>query len=484
MTFELPDFSLAAAELWLLTLGCALLMLAVFVSAQRHTLLYGLSQFTLAGALGWVWWSAPESRSLTFNHHYVADDLATLLKSAVLLLTAVSLIYTRSYLERRPHLPRAEFYVLILFAVLGMFIMISAHSLLTLYLGLELLALCLYALVALNREHPPALEAAMKFFVLGALASGLLLYGMSIVYGLTGTLELHTLAAHLSDPASLPDPGSLTHLAWGFALTFLLVGLAFKLGAVPFHAWVPDVYEGAMTPVTLFIGSVSKLAALALVLRLLIEGLGALAVDWQGMLMILAVLSLTLGNLAAIAQHNLKRMLAYSTIAHIGFVTLALFAATPAGYHAALFYILVYALTAAGAFGVLLALSGEHEAQTLDDLQGLNHHHPWLAFLMLVLMASMAGLPPLLGFYAKLIVLQALLDQGHLALALYAVIFSVIGAFYYLRVIKRMYFDTPTHAATPRPARDLTLALSLNGLLLIALGLLPGLLLALTHAVF
>jgi NADH-quinone oxidoreductase subunit N len=398
--------------------------------------------------------------------------MAALLKTSVFLVVIGAFVYARSFNTSTGAL-RGEYYVLGLFAVLGMMVMISAHSLLTIYLGLELLSLSLYAMVASDRDSIPGSEAAMKYFVLGALASGMLLYGMSMLYGATGTLDLAGIAAALSAPGE-------NSIILIFGLCFIVVGLAFKFGAVPFHMWIPDVYDGAPTAVTLFLGSAPKIAAFAMAMRLLVESLGSLSVDWQGMLVILSVLSLALGNVIAIAQTSMKRMLAYSTISHVGFLLLGILAGTAAGYSAAMFYAITYAVMAIGGFAMIILLSrAGFEADQLDDFKGLNERSPWFAFMMLILMFSMAGVPPTVGFYAKLSVLQAVIDIDMVWLAIVAVFFSIIGAFYYIRVVKLMYFDKadvdePLHANT-----DMQIAVSLNGLLVLGLGIFPGGLLAL-----
>jgi NADH-quinone oxidoreductase subunit N len=370
---------------------------------------------------------------------------------------------------------RGEFFVLVLFATLGMMVMISANHLLTLYLGLELLSLSLYALVALQRDSAVATEAAMKYFVLGSLASGMLLYGMSMLYGATGTLGIPQLAEIIL-------AGGAKEIVLVFALVFIVAGLGFKLGAVPFHMWVPDVYHGAPTAVTLFIGTAPKLAAFAFIMRLLVQGLGAeqLVEEWSQMLVVMAVLTLAIGNVTAIAQTNLKRMLAYSTIGHMGYVLLGILSGDLVGYGASMFYMVVYVLMNLGAFGMILLLSRVgFEAENLDDFKGLNQRSPWYAFLMLLLMFSMAGVPPTVGFFAKLAVLQAVISAGYLWLAVVAVLFSLIGAFYYLRLVKLMYFDTPVDTAPIAPRGDVRLLLSANGLAMLAFGILPEPLMAL-----
>jgi len=358
-----------------------------------------------------------------------------------------------------------------------MMIMTSAYSMLTLYLGLELLSLSLYAMTAMHRDSIAASEAAMKYFVLGAIASGMLLYGMSMIYGATGNLGLAEIGDYVRR-----SPADDTVLLFG--MTFVVVGLAFKLGAVPFHMWIPDVYHGAPTAVTLFIGTAPKIAAFAMIMRLLADGLGGLHVEWRTMLMVLAVLSIGVGNVVAIAQRNLKRMLAYSTIAHVGFLLLGILAGTRAGNSAAMFYVLVYSLMTLGAFGMVILLSrAGFEADELEDFKGLNERNPWFAFIMLVIMFSMAGVPPMVGFYAKLSVLRAVIDIGLVWLAVFAVLFSAIGAFYYLRVIKFMYFDRPEDSAPLAVNFDMRAVMSANGLLILALGIYPGALMGLCAAV-
>jgi NADH-quinone oxidoreductase subunit N len=388
------------------------------------------------------------------------------------LLTCVSvimvLVYARAYNAARG-LFRGEFFTLALFATLGMMVMISANHLLTLYLGLELLSLSLYAMVALQRDSVRATEAAMKYFVLGSLASGVLLYGMSMLYGATGTLEITELA-------QLSTEGVRAQLVLVFGLVFIVAGLGFKLGAVPFHMWLPDVYQGAPTAVTLFIASAPKFAAFAIVMRLLAQGLGAemLVDEWRHMLAVMAILSLVIGNLTAIMQTNLKRMLAFSTISHMGFLLLGVLSGTIDGYGAGMYYVVVYVLMTLGAFGIILLLTRSgFEAENIDDYKGLNQRNPWYAFLMLLLMFSMAGVPPTVGFYAKLSVLQSVVHIGMWWIAVIAVIFSLIGAFYYLRIVKLMYFDEPVDVAPLTASGDVRALLSVNGLAVLVLGIAP-----------
>jgi NADH-quinone oxidoreductase subunit N len=476
MQFSFSELLTLAPELFVLTMACLILVVEAFAGRQRPQLSYALTQITLLVAAVISGSMLDTARELVFGGTFVHDPMAALLKTSIFLIAAGAFVYARSYQSTAGSL-RGEYYVLGLFAVLGMMVMISAHSLLTLYLGLELLSLSLYAMVAFDRDSAPASEAAMKYFVLGALASGMLLYGMSMLYGATGSLDLSAIAAALADR----NEHSMVLV---FGLCFMVVGLAFKFGAVPFHMWVPDVYHGAPTPVTLFIGSAPKIAAFAMTMRLLVEALGSLATDWQGMLVILAVLSLALGNVIAIAQTNMKRMLAYSTISHVGFLLLGILAATQAGYSAAMFYAITYALMAIGGFGMIILLSRAGiEADSLDDFKGLNERSPWFAFMMLVLMFSMAGVPPTVGFYAKLSVLQAVVNVDMVWLALAAVFFSVIGAFYYIRIVKLMYFDKPETKEPLQANTDMRIAVSVNGLAVLGLGLFPGSLLTLCASV-
>jgi NADH-quinone oxidoreductase subunit N len=362
---------------------------------------------------------------------------------------------------------RGEFYALVLFSVVGMMIMVSGQNMLTLYVGLELLSLSLYALVALDRDNAKATEAAMKYFVLGALASGMLLYGMSMVYGMTGSLNIVDINNALMNESKI-------HAVLVLGLVFIVAGLAFKLGAVPFQMWVPDVYEGSPTAVTLLISSVPKLAAFAFIIRMLVQALPTLVGDWQQMLVIMAVLSIVIGNITAIAQTNLKRMLAYSTISHVGFILYGLMSASMNGFVYAMFYVVSYVLMTLAGFGIILLLSRKgFEADQLDDLKGLNQRSPWHAFLMLIVMFSMAGVPPTLGFYAKFSVLQAALEAGYLWLVVFAVLMAVIGAFYYLRIIKLMYFDEPLDHSPIVAPLDMRIVLGVNALALLVIGMMP-----------
>jgi len=472
MNFALTDLLPVLPEIFVLGMLCFILILDLFLADDLRFISYGLTLLTLVGAALITASTFSHMPVLAFSNMFVDDALADTLKLMLYGVVATVLIYARGYIQLRG-LYRGEFFVLMLFAMLGMMVMISGSHFLTLYLGLELLSLSLYALVALQRDSRVATEAAMKYFVLGAIASGMLLYGLSMIYGATGTLSIAQLAA------TLPNVDHLdTVLVFG--LVFTIAGLAFKLGVVPFHMWIPDVYHGAPTAVTLFIGSAPKLAAFAFVMRLLIDGLGGLALDWQPMLALMAILSMAIGNITAIAQTNMKRMLAYSTISHMGFLLLGFLAASPNGYNAAMFYVVVYVLMSLGGFGMILLLSrAGFEADQLDDFKGLNRRSPWYAFLMLLLMVSMAGIPPTVGFYAKLSVLQAAVQAGYLWLVVAAVLMSVIGAYYYLRIVKLMYFDEPLDTAPIAVNPDMSVLLSVNALAVLALGILPQPLMAL-----
>lgn len=473
--FQLPDFSLAVPEIFVLSMACLILVIDLFLSDRHRPVTYLLSQATLAGtAILVLGLYSPEVRH-TFGGSFVLDPMAIWLKVFICLVAAVVFLYSQEYLRQR-QLFTGEYFVLGLFAVLGMMVMVSAHSFLTIYLGLELLALCLYAMVALQRDSIPATEAAMKFFVLGALASGLLLYGMSMFYGVTGSLDITEIGQWLTaNQGQLLQNKTLV-----FGIVFVVVGVAFKLGAVPFHMWVPDVYQGAPTSVTMFISTVPKIAAFAMVVRLLVDGFGGLHMQWRDMLIILAIASMGVGNIVAIAQTNLKRMLAYSTIAHMGFLLLGILAGTKEGIAASMFYTLVYALMGVGAFGMIILLSrAGFEAENLDDFKGLNDRSPWYALVMAILMISMAGVPILIGFWAKFAVLQALVNADLLWLAVLAVLFSVIGAYYYLRVVILMYVNKAEADVPPLEAnRSLRILLSANGAAVLLLGVFPNTLMA------
>ena len=455
------------AEIFLLAMACTILIVDLFVVNQQKTLTYLLVQLTLAGLALITIMTHQAGVTHLFLNMFVDDLMSDVLKMLSYISVSMILVYSRNYLLTRS-LFTGEFMVLTLFALLGMMVMISASHFLSMYIGLELMSLSLYAMVALQRDSASATEAAMKYFILGALASGLLLYGMSMLYGATGTLDVAAVSEAIKQGVS--NPNLLV-----FGLVFVVAGLAFKLGAVPFHMWVPDVYQGAPTPVAMLIGSAPKLAAFAFVMRMLVDGLQPMMIHWAGMLIILAVLSMAVGNISAIAQTNFKRMLAYSSIAHMGFFLLGVLSGGIDGYGAAMFYIVVYALMSLGAFGMIMLLSREgYEADTLDAFKGLNQRSPWLAFMMLLLMFSMAGVPPTVGFYAKFSVLEAIVNTGHIELAIFAVLFSLIGAYYYLRIVKLMYFDAPESHEPIRIRPDSGVLITFNGLAVLALGIMPG----------
>ena len=479
------SWTAAYPEIVLLVMGCVVALADLAVKSPLRTATYVLSLLTLAvvAALQ-AHYASVGATVYGFGNMVVSDPMGNWLKCFAALAVMVTLVYGRPYAADRDMLRGGELFSLSLFALLGMFVMISANNFLVLYMGLELLTLSSYALVALRRDHATATEAAMKYFVLGALASGFLLYGLSMMYGATGSLDVNAVFKAIHS-------GRVNHQVLVFGLVFVVSGLAFKLGVVPFHMWIPDVYQGAPTAVTLMIGAAPKLAAFAIMIRLLVEGMLPLAIDWQQMLMVLAIGSLLIGNLAAIAQTNLKRMLAYSTIAQMGFVLLGMLSGVINGqvqgaanaYSSSMFYVISYVLTTLASFGVILLLArGGFESEEIADFAGLNQRSPLYAAVMAICLFSLAGIPPMVGFYAKLSVLQALIASGqglHLGLAIFAVMMSLVGAFYYLRVVKVMYFDPPITATTVSAPLDVRAVLSVNGALVLLLGLLPGGLMAL-----
>jgi NADH-quinone oxidoreductase subunit N len=461
-------------------MACVIALVDLYVTSPRRTMTYVLTLLTLAVvALMQGLYAASDATIYGFNNMVVSDPMGNWLKCFSTLAMMACLVYGRPYAADRGMLRGGEFFTLSMFSLLGIFVMISGSNFLVIYLGLELLTLSSYALVALRRDNATSTEAAMKYFVLGAMASGFLLYGLSMLYGATGSLDIGTVFKIVSS-------GQVKHQVLVFGLVFIVAGLAFKLGAVPFHMWIPDVYQGAPTAVTVMIGSAPELAAFAICIRLLVEGLLPLAIDWQQMLAIMAIGSLLIGNLAAIAQTNLKRMLAYSTIAQMGFVLLGLLSGVVNGntlsaanaYSSAMFYIISYVLTTLASFGIILLLAREgFESEEISDLAGLNQRSPLYAGVMAICLFSLAGIPPLVGFYAKLAVLQALIASGQAAyiwLAVFAVVMSLIGSFYYLRVVKVMYFDAPITATSVSASADVRIVLTLNGALVLILGILPG----------
>ncbi len=479
--FVVPNLLPAAPEMFLAAMALVILLVDLTVKDSRRTVTFVLTQLTLVGCALIQFYTSTGEIVYTFSNMFVDDLMSDLLKLFLYMTVVVVLFYSRGYILDREVMNKGEYYVLALFATLGMMVMISANHFVTIYLGLELLSLSLYAMVAMNRDSAVSTEAAMKYFVLGALASGLLLYGMSMIYGATGTLEITGVAEKLYG-------GGANKTLLVFGLVFLVSGLAFKLGVVPFHMWIPDVYHGAPTSVTLLIGSAPKLAAFAIVMRLLVNGMITMAQDWQSMLIILSVLSMAIGNLAAIAQTNLKRMLAYSAISHMGFMLLGITTGVVSGdaryalnaYSSAMFYVIAYVLMTTGAFGMILLMSrAGFEADNIDDFKGLNKRSPWFAGIMLMVMFSMAGVPFFIGFFAKFSVLQAVVAAGYMWLAIVAVLFSLIGAFYYLRVVKVMYFDAPTDDTPLTVGNDMRILISANGLAVALLGMFPQVIMSL-----
>lgn len=474
MNFVVPDFYPAAAEIFVAVMALVIMLASTFARRIATALAYYLTQATLIVAAVVTVATMDGQVMLTFSNMFVSDLMGDFLKLLIYFSVAIGLLYGRGYLADRS-MDRPEYYLLTLLMTLGMMVMVTSNHLLTLYIGLEMMSLSLYAMVAFDRESARSTEAAMKYFVLGALASGLLLYGMSMLYGATGSMEFSGIAQ-----AIYHQSANSTVLVFG--LVFVMAGLAFKLGVVPFHMWVPDVYQGAPTAVTLMIASAPKLAAFAMAMRLLVYGLFEMAEHWQSMLMFLAVLSIVLGNIAAIAQTNIKRMLAYSGIAHMGFVLLGLLSGVVDGdrhfalnaYSSAMFYAVAYVMMSLASFGMIILLSrAGFEAENIDDFKGLNQRSSWFALMMLIIMFSMAGVPFFIGFFAKLSVLQAVVAAGYIWLAVLAVVMSLIGAFYYLRVVKVMYFDAPEDSAPIHAPADVKVMLSVNGLAIAVLGLLP-----------
>lgn len=473
MNFFLAQLFIALPEVFILSMVCLTLLTDVFIGERYRWATYFLVQVTLLTAFVIAFYQLTRQLpvQLIFNSHYVLDRLAILTKIFIYLFSFLTLIYAREYIQSR-RIAYNDYYLLSLLAVLGMSVMASAYSLLTIYLGLELLSLTLYALIAMHKESNAAIEAAMKYFVLGALASGFLLYGISLLYGVTGSIHIDELAQSLR----AQQPLEIVSLV---ALIFIIAGLIFKFGAIPFHMWVPDVYQGAATPVTLFIASAPKIAAFAITIRILVQALPSLQINWSHVLIVISILSMFFGNLLAIAQTNFKRMLAYSSIAHVGYTLLGILVGpmVPDGYSAALFYIVSYVLVAVCAFAIITVMSSDGlELDQLSDYQGLNARNPWLAFMMLLILFSMAGVPPTVGFFAKLSLLQVLVEANMAWLAVLALVFALVGAYYYLRVVKLMYFEEPVEERnTPiKISRDMFVAISLNGTAALAFGIFPS----------
>jgi NADH-quinone oxidoreductase subunit N len=472
---------LAAPEFWVLAMACVIMIVDLFLREERRGIIHMLAMLTVIFAAIITLrgnYLVDGVRSVTaFSESFIRDPMGDVLKVFSFVIMGLIFIYSKFYL-RSFNMFRADFFTLSLFALLGVMLLISANSMLMIYLGLELISLSVYALVAFNRDSGRGTEAAMKYFVLGSMASGMLLYGMSMIYGATGSLLLPEIAKSI-------QLNGTNDILLTFGLVFVVVGIAFKFGAVPFHMWIPDVYEGAPPAVTLFISSVPKLAAFAMAYRFLSSGLGDLHVHWQSMLASLALLSIVLGNLAAIMQSNIKRMLAYSTISHMGFVLLGLLPGSAFGFGASMYYVIVYGIMSVASFGMVILLSARGvEAERLDDFKGLNQRNPFYAAIMALVMFSMAGVPPMVGFFAKLMVLKAVIEAGMIWLAITAVVFAVIGAFYYLRIVKYMYFDDPENETAITAPVDFGTALTLNGAMILGLGMFSSSLIAICMTSF
>jgi NADH-quinone oxidoreductase subunit N len=477
--FNVAELLFALPELFLLFAISLILLFDLFVSQRLKQFTYYLTQIALL-ITGFLAFNLIGENATIFSGTFVLDSLGSTFKVFILGFAIIALVYTRHYLKAH-ELLRNEYFILAMMSILGMMVMVSGHSLLTLYLGLEIMSLSLYALIATARDRASAIEAALKYFVLGASASGLLLYGMSMIYGISGSLDI----SQISSFASASTLGSQQTLILNFGLVFLVIGIAFKLGAVPFHMWVPDVYQGSPTSVTMFLSTVPKIAAIALLIRLLIDGLGELQHYWADLFMILAVLSIAIGSLVALTQTNIKRMLAYSTISHIGFVLLGFVTGVVDGYGAAVFYVLAYILMSLAAFGSIIVLNRKgFEADQISDFQGLSKHSPWFALIMLVVMLSMAGVPPFIGFYSKLFILQQVVAEGYVIFAITAVIFAVISAYYYLQIIKTMYFDDVDKEILVSAPLDMKIVLSINGILILVVGLMPSFWMELSVSLF
>lgn len=481
----MTNWTSALPEMALLTSICVILLAGLFIGHKFKNLHCNLTLISLAVLFGLTWNAMPSEQVLVFSGLFVADSISQWLKLALFVITAVALIYSQGYLTRHK-LNVLEYYLLVLFALLGMMVMVSAAHMLSLYIGLELLSLSLYALVAIQRDSSRSSEAAMKYFVMGAIASGVLLYGLSIVYGISGTLNVYEIAEFVTKQMTAGQDESLLWMM-GFALVFIIPAMAFKLGAAPFHMWLPDVYHGAPTSVTLLVSTAPKIAAFGMIMRVLVEAVPGMVEVWQPFLIGLAILSMGLGNIIAISQSNIKRMFAYSAIAHMGFFLLGMISGNQEGFAASMFYMIVYAAMSLGSFGLLVLLKKEeHDIESIEDLSGLSQSHPWYAFLMMLLLFSMAGVPPTVGFYAKLSVLKSIVGIDLVWVAGMAVFFSIIGAYYYLRVVKVMYFDQPqnTFQVSNTASRVSSALFSVNGLAIILMGIFPAVLMDLCLKLF
>lgn len=474
----LENIHVALPEITILITACLALLADLFIGKKYRSISFILSciGIVIAGFISFIY--VGTYKTIILHGMFISDDVAHLMKIFILVTVLLSFVYSRNYLDERK-MPSGEYYVLGLFSTLGMIVLVSSHSMLTIYLGLELMSLPIYAMTAIRRTDGDSSEAAMKYFVMGALASGMLLYGISLLYGATGKLDL----LEVANAVAINWQQQNTLIA--FALVFILAGVGFKLAAVPFHMWAPDVYQGAPSSVTLFISAAPKIAALGMALRFLTLGLIDVTMHWQQMILVMALLSTGLGNLFAVVQTSIKRLFAYSAISHIGYALFGILAANPSGYSASLYYILVYSIMSVGAFGLVVLLSNNGmEVDSIDDLKGLNKRNPWLAFLMLLVMFSMAGIPPTVGFFTKLLVLKALVDVQMTWVAVTGLLFTVIGAYYYLRIVKIMYFDEPLHTEAVCINRSNLFFYSVNCLSLLLMGLFPSILITCCYNAF
>jgi NADH-quinone oxidoreductase subunit N len=479
-TFDTSTLWAALPEIFLLSAIVVVLLLDLFLTKPFKQVTYYLTQLSLLITAILAFNLIGEPKTIIFSGSFVLDNMASIFKVFMAGSTMVALVYTRHYLTEHK-LFRGEYFVLVMLSMLGMMVMVSGYSLLTLYLGLEILSLSLYTLIAIARERAGAIEAALKYFVLGAIASGLLLYGMSMIYGISGSINITDIATFAANSTL----ASREMLILNFGLVFLVIGIAFKLGAVPFHMWVPDVYQGAPTSVTMFLSTVPKIAAVAMLVRILVDGMGAMHDYWSDLFMVMALLSIALGSVVALMQTNIKRMLAYSTISHIGFILLGFVTGVVEGYGAAVFYVLVYILMSMAAFGMIILLNKEgFEADKISDFKGFSKHSPWFALMMLAIMLSMAGVPPFIGFYAKLFILQQVISAGFITIAVIAVVFAVISSYYYLQVVKSMYFEDSDNEITITAPMDMKLILSINAVLILVVGLFPDFWMKLSISIF
>ena len=479
-TFDTSTLWAALPEIFLLSAIVVVLLLDLFLTKPFKQVTYYLTQLSLLITAILAFNLIGEPKIIIFSGSFILDNMASIFKVFMAGSTMVALVYTRHYLTEHK-LFRGEYFVLVMLSMLGMMVMVSGYSLLTLYLGLEILSLSLYTLIAIARERAGAIEAALKYFVLGAIASGLLLYGMSMIYGISGSINITDIATFAANSTL----ASREMLILNFGLVFLVIGIAFKLGAVPFHMWVPDVYQGAPTSVTMFLSTVPKIAAVAMLVRILVDGMGAMHDYWSDLFMVMALLSIALGSVVALMQTNIKRMLAYSTISHIGFILLGFVTGVVEGYGAAVFYVLVYILMSMAAFGMIILLNKQgFEADKISDFKGLSKHSPWFALMMLAIMLSMAGVPPFIGFYAKLFILQQVISAGFITIAVIAVVFAVISSYYYLQVVKSMYFEDSDNEITITAPMDMKLILSINAVLILVVGLFPDFWMKLSISIF